>query len=385
MALDQATKLHLEKELLPFLTLEARGDLKSVAIRYFLELTGSKEGRDFIAEGDKFLKAIASLTCDKEKDISRDAFLTLINLTADEKIAWKLMNTETTFIYDLLHKMLKPDFEFADQASSIIANTTRIAGCASKLACQILEANSKVTMENVVNVLCKVNFNKNATLHYLGLILSNLTQVPGIRKIIMDKDRCIIQKLLPFTEYADSTIRRGGIVGTLKNCCFEYEYHAWLLSEEVDILPRLLLPLAGGEEFDDDDMERLPVDLQFLPPDKEREADPDLRTMLIEAVTQLCSTKQGRLLIKEKNAYVILRELDRWEKDPKTKVACRNLIDVLISDEPQQGMEDLHKVEVPEHLVEKFNQMDLDLLSDFKEELDKKASEEKEEKGEEKS
>ena len=65
------------------------------------------------------------------------------------------------------------------------------------------------------------------------------------------------------------------------------DYHSWLLSDEVDILSRLLLPLAGNEEFDEDDMEKLPVDLQYLPPEKEREQDPDLRLALIEAITQV--------------------------------------------------------------------------------------------------
>lgn len=61
-------------------------------------------------------------------------------------------------------------------------------------------------------------------------------------------------------------------------------YHEWLLSDKVDLLPRLLLPLAGPEEFDDDDTERLPDDLQYLPPDKQREPDPDIRKMLMEAI-----------------------------------------------------------------------------------------------------
>ena len=63
--------------------------------------------------------------------------------------------------------------------------------------------------------------------------------------------------------------------------------HEWLLSEQVDILPRLLLPLAGPEEFDEDDMEKLPVDLQYLEPDKEREPDTKIRCMLVEAVNKV--------------------------------------------------------------------------------------------------
>ena len=65
------------------------------------------------------------------------------------------------------------------------------------------------------------------------------------------------------------------------------DYHEWLLGDSVDLLPRLLLPLAGPEEFDDDDMEKLPDDLQYLPPDKSREPDPDIRIMLLEAVYQV--------------------------------------------------------------------------------------------------
>ena len=67
------------------------------------------------------------------------------------------------------------------------------------------------------------------------------------------------------------------------------EYHEWLLSDEVDILPRILLPLAGPEEFDEDDMEKLPEDLQYLEPEKRREEDPDIRKMLVETVFQVNS------------------------------------------------------------------------------------------------
>lgn len=93
----------------------------------------------------------------------------------------------------------------------------------------------------------------------------------------MDRDRCVIQRLLPFTEYSDSVIRRGGVIGTLKNCTFDSENHAWLLSPEVDLLSYLLLPLAGPEEFDDEDNDKLPINLQYLPETKTRESDPDIR------------------------------------------------------------------------------------------------------------
>lgn len=106
--------------------------------------------------------------------------------------------------------------------------------------------------------------------------------------------------------------------------------HAWLLGPDVDILPHLLLPLAGPEEFDEEDNGKLPIDLQWLPEDKKRESDPDIRRMLLEALEQLCATRLHRELMRERNVYVILRELHKWEKDRQVLLACENLVDLLI-------------------------------------------------------
>ena len=63
--------------------------------------------------------------------------------------------------------------------------------------------------------------------------------------------------------------------------------HQWLLGEDVDILPSLLLPLAGPEEFSEEETDKLPEDLQYLPTDKTREEDPDIRKMLLEALMKV--------------------------------------------------------------------------------------------------
>lgn len=34
--------------------------------------------------------------------------------------------------------------------------------------------------------------------------------------------RCVIQRLLPFTQFQASVVRRGGVIGTLRNCCFDH-------------------------------------------------------------------------------------------------------------------------------------------------------------------
>ena len=68
---------------------------------------------------------------------------------------------------------------------------------------------------------------------------------------------------------------------------FSIGSHEWLLSDTVDILPHLLLPLTGPEEFSEDDMEKLPLDLQYMDENKQRESDPGIRRMLLEALLQV--------------------------------------------------------------------------------------------------
>ena len=119
------------------------------------------------------------------------------------------------------------------------------------------------------------------------------------------------------------------------------------------MLPKLLLPLAGPEEFDEEDNEKLPIDLQYLSDDKTRERDPDIRKMLLEALTQvlcsftlknyflilfnikiainqLCATKYGREYLRSKNTYVILRELHKWETDENVMAVLEHLVNIII-------------------------------------------------------
>ncbi|XP_044173702.1 protein HGH1 homolog [Acropora millepora] len=66
--------------------------------------------------------------------------------------------------------------------------------------------------------------------------------------------------------------------------------------------------------------------------------------MLLDALLQLCSTKRGREVMREQNVYVILRELFKWETDDEAKKTCAHVIQVLIGDEPETGLQ------IPEHI-----------------------------------
>ncbi|XDV33793.1 hypothetical protein PO909_004069 [Leuciscus waleckii] len=342
-------------ELLSFLTLETRADVKGQASEYVLGLTGNRDGCRYLQSKPDCLQALVTLTSDPSIAIVKDCFHALINLSADETLHQPLV-TETGLLAKLLPKLLDPEYVFADRICTILSNLSRHERTCRDVFRALQEQD--IGLDRLVEVFCNQGFNKKASLHYLGPLLSNLTQLPEARLFILDRDRCVIQRLLPYTQYEESSTRRGGVVGTLRNCCFDHAHHEWLLSDAVDILPYLLLPLAGPEELSEEENEGLPVDLQYLPEDKKREEDPDIRKMLLETLILLTATRLGRQIMKDKNVYPIMREFDKWEKDPQVISACEKLVQVLIGDEPEEGMENLMEVEIPKDVEEKLIEMD---------------------------
>ena len=89
---------------------------------------------------------------------------------------------------------------------------------------------------------------------------------------LLNQERPILQKILPLVQH-EKLIVRGGIATMIKfvlmylhflnlnfflqkkinfiirNCCFQTEKHSWLLSDDVDILYYIILPLAKSTDF----------------------------------------------------------------------------------------------------------------------------------------
>ena len=152
-----------------------------------------------------------------------------------------------------------------------------------------------------------------------------------------------LSKIIAFTEHAN-TIRRGGVVSTIKNCAFHSASHKAMLSPEsdsvavppseitapgVDVLAAILLPLAGPEELDLEEQEKLPDALQLLPPDKKREPDHVLRITHIETLLLLCTTRWGRDYLREKAVYEIVRVMHENETVDKVSEHVERLVQLL--------------------------------------------------------
>ncbi|KAG8236352.1 hypothetical protein J437_LFUL016774 [Ladona fulva] len=332
------------KEIVKFLKPEARLDLKAVSLIQILGLTGVKDGRNLIISTPEIVRCLILLCGDPSESVAKDACLSLVNISAEETAIPALLGafenskdgnnssgeTVREVISVILSIIVNPDSSSTDPACMILSNMSRPIAYCEKVLERI--ENSSVTLEKLIAVFCDVNYNKKgSTLDYLAPVFSNLSQLSTFRSLLRKISFCaeiLFTKLILF-KFADD--------------------HEWLLSDQVDILPQLLLPLAGPEEFDEEDNEKLPLDLQYLPEDKSRESDPDIRTMLLEALTKVTSCLQNI-----PSCHFILLGVHLWP----------TLFTIPLWTEEEIGEENLLDLNVPDDLTEKFSKMDDEFLQD---------------------
>ena len=279
--------------------------MRAVALAQVVGLTGSEEGVSALGRCPALLSTLAALVLDPAPVIATDACLALINLSADAatvpllleipviKNLYKVTELILTCAMCTLQKrhqlfQLIKDKESAqaDKAAQILSNLTRDLACCSAIYSQLMEAD--IGVDTLVTILCQENYNtQGQQMNFLGPVLSNLSQLPEVRRHILDQQKCVIQRLVAFTEYGKSVVKRGGVVGTVRNCCFDTDHHDWLISDQVDIVPRLVLPLAGPatHTITEEEMDSLPVDLQYLDEEKKIESDVDIRYRLVPGRT----------------------------------------------------------------------------------------------------
>uniref|UniRef100_A0A7S3QJL9 Protein HGH1 homolog n=1 Tax=Chaetoceros debilis TaxID=122233 RepID=A0A7S3QJL9_9STRA len=179
---------------------------------------------------------------------------------------------------------------------------------------------------------------------HFAAVLMNATQVEQGRRFVMKinhnsssasasaKPTSILQRILPELR-STNPIRRRGISGTLKNCCFDKDSSWWLLNE-VDVLPNILYPLSGPEELDLDEKRGMDPDLWLEGPDKVREPDQVARLLLVEAVLLLCATgRRSREQIRVQRTYVVLKTMDMSEESEEISERIDECVQYLRRDE----------------------------------------------------
>ncbi|KAH6610557.1 hypothetical protein Trco_000577 [Trichoderma cornu-damae] len=301
------------------------------ALNILINLTGDLEVLEFVATDEKFLEMVFShivvrlVTCPPVHQLP--------NLT---QIPSQKQHTE------------EPN---ADLLAMLLANLSKYDGSKAFLQ-RKQEAPSQLgSDDSVLNQLMDLfvkgqdgAYNKKANYDYLAYVFADLAKHTGIRQYFLAQqpyDGVVpLTKLKVFTEHK-SDIRRKGVASTIKNAAFEIPAHPSFLSEsDINILPYILLPITGNEEYEvDETMDMLP-DLQLLPPDKKRDSDTSIIQTHVETLTLLTTTKEGRELVRQVNVYPIIRETHMRVDDEGVREACDRLVQVLMRDEALEEAEE---------------------------------------------
>jgi len=183
--------------------------------------------------------------------------------------------------------------------------------------------------------------NKNADYDYLSYLFADIAKSEEGRAYFLTRqeyDSVVpITKLTVFTEHK-SDIRRKGVASTIKNVAFDIKSHTMLFSEdEVNLLPYILLPIAGPEEYSDEETAAMLPDLQLLPPDKKRDPDHTIITTHLETLLLLTTTREGRDKMRAVNVYPIIRECHLHVDNEDVREGCDRLVQVLMRPEEGEG------------------------------------------------
>jgi hypothetical protein len=200
-------------------------------------------------------------------------------------------------------------------------------------------------------------YNKNADFDYLSYFFADLAKFSKGREYLTtpqehDGNIIPITKIQVFTDHA-SHIRRLGVASTIKNAAFLVPAHPVLLSNlnpdpalpspsiGANLLPYILLPLMGPEEYSEDDTEGMLDELQLLEPDKEREKDVEIMKVHLETLLILSTTKESREVLRQVKIYPIIRECHMHVEDDDVREACDRVVQII------QRLEEGEEEEIP--------------------------------------
>jgi len=343
------------KDLLPFMDVLTPEDYKNQILEHVLGMTGTSDGVACISQNKKIMDCLIDLVqFDKSDKIKEQCLQVLVNLSSTSEEVLKFL-IHPDFVYFVLNVVVHKELKFADLAAMLLSNITK-DNLHCKLTARHIQKHDKVTLEKLVEAFSTNNYNKDCQLHHLGSFLSNLSSLKEMRALLVESDG-LLQKILPFTQFQTSAVRRFAAAAIIKNCLFDTQHHQRLI-EEADLLVHLVLPLASGsDDLDDEEMEELPLDLQYLPADKERELSKDIQKLLIEGLFQLCATVEGRAALKKSGIYYFMREFHKTiDEDDPVMVPLENLVQVLIGDEPEEKeLSNFREIEIPENIQEKLS------------------------------
>ncbi|KAB1208043.1 hypothetical protein CJ030_MR7G000827 [Morella rubra] len=308
------------EELLGFLS-SPSPQVTKAAVDIVRGLTGAEDGLQSLANYAKIVLPSLSRLLRGPKELSEPAVEALVNLSQNPDLATKMV--EMGMIKKAMEILYKPDSSIRRLLVMLLVNLTQLdAGTASLLQTEDEKMHGLYVMK-LVRSFCQTSGETNDDpFEHVGSILVNISKQEAGRKLLLDPKRGLLKQIIRQFD-SSSPLRKKGVSGSIRNCCFEAEnqlQNLLLISEFL--WPALLLPVAGNKIYPEQDTSKMPLELgSALSIERESVTDPEIRVQALEAIYLISLQEAGRRAFWSVHGPRILQVGYEDEEDPKVMEA----------------------------------------------------------------
>ncbi|CAM9001212.1 unnamed protein product [Rhodiola kirilowii] len=305
------------EELLEFLS-SPSPQVKKAAVDIVQGLTGSDEGIKSLASySGVMLPALSRLVGDK-KEFAEPAAEALVNLSQNSNLVTKMV--EGGMVKGAMELLYKQGCSITKLLVMLLVNLTQSeAGIAS-----LLQVEDEKMQGLYVMKLVRVAIAARS----LMIMIDDCIKRYIPRRY---RSRGLFKQILRQFD-TTSSVRKKGVAGTIRNCCFEAESQLQnlLLTSEF-LWPALLLPVAGNKVYSEQETSKMPLELaSALSIEREAEDDPEIRIQTLEAIYMILLQEAGRRAFWSVNGPHILKIGYEDEHDPKVMEAYERVGSLLV-------------------------------------------------------
>ncbi|CAM0946934.1 unnamed protein product [Alopecurus aequalis] len=350
-------------ELLDFLS-NSSPQVRGAAADIVRGLTGDADGlRSLTARADRALPALLRLLASVGGTAGEAAADSLVNLSQDGDLAARLVVLGgVSAAMDVMVKRAGEQPKLARSLVMLLVNLTQVE---SGIAALLQVGDEKVQglyVAKLVRSFCRSSSDSEVSLYtlehgnpgsvssqhhnleycqrtlydedifeHIASILVNISKVEAGRRILIEPKRGLLKQII---RQFDSTnqLRKKGVAGTIRNCCFEADTQIQnLLSIAEYLWPALLLPVAGKKIYSEEDRSKMPLELaSALSHEREAVDDSEIRERALEAIYMIVMQDDGRKAFWSVNGPQILKVGYEDEEDLKVMGAYELIGSLLV-------------------------------------------------------
>lgn len=334
-------------ELIDFLA-DRNPQVRGAAVDIVRGLTGGEDGlRALTARADRALPALLRLLASAGGSGAGEAAAdSLVNLSQDAGLAARLVALGgVAAAMDVMSKRGGEQPGLARSLVMLLVNLTHVESGVAALLQVGDEKMQGLYVVKLVRSFCRSSSESEEqdTFEHVASILVNISKVEAGRRILMEPKRSLLKQII---RQFDSTnkLRKKGVAGTIRNCCFEADTQLQsLLSLAEYLWPALILPVAGKKIYSEEDRSKMPLELaSVLSHEREAVEDSEIRQQALEAIYMIVLQDDGRRSFWSVNGPQILQVGYEDEEDPKVMEAYELIGSLLVGKgevEQEQGEE----------------------------------------------